>query len=121
MDLNILRKYCLNKRGATENFPFDERTLVFKVGSKIFAITDIKSPVFYISLKCDPYMAQDLRYSYSCIKPGYHLNKKHWNTVEIDGTLEDEQIFYLIDHSYDLVYKGLKKSEKDVLSKCKKL
>lgn len=112
MDLEMLRKYCLKKKGVTENFPFDEETLVFKVGSKMFALTNIKSPSLSVSLKCDPFMAQDLRRDYTCIKPGYHLNKEHWNTVEIDGTLEDEKIIYLIDHSYNLVFKGLKKSEK---------
>jgi len=100
---------CLGSQGVQG---FDEETLVFKVGSKMFALTNINSPKLSISLKCYPFMSQDLRHDYPCIKPGYHLNKEHWNTIEIDGTLEDNKIFYLIDHSYNLVFKGLKKSEK---------
>ncbi|WP_040214690.1 MmcQ/YjbR family DNA-binding protein [Clostridium polynesiense] len=117
MNLEILREYCAGKKGVTENFPFDEETLVFKVGSKMFALTNINSAEFSVSLKCDPFMAQDLRRNYAAIKPGYHLNKEHWNTITIDGSIEDKMIYFLIDHSYDLVYKGLKKAEKEAISK----
>jgi len=113
MDLSILKDYCLSKKGATENFPFDDVTLVFKVGSKMFGLTDISDPNLKISLKCDPLFALDLRREFSSIKPGWHLNKTHWNTVEIDGTISEESIFMMIDLSYDLVFKGLKKAEKN--------
>jgi len=113
MDLSILKAYCLSKKGATENFPFDDVTLVFKVGSKMFGLTDISDPNLKISLKCDPLFALDLRREFSSIKPGWHLNKTHWNTVEIDGTISEESIFMMIDLSYDLVFKGLKKAEKN--------
>ena len=112
MNLEDIRKYCLNKKGTKEDFPFDEETLVFKVGSKMYGLTNIKSNVLSLNLKCDPVMSLDLRKEYSSIRPGYHMNKRHWNTVVVDGSLPEEQIYFLIDMSYDLVYKGLKKSEK---------
>lgn len=114
MNLKEFREYCLNKRGVTESFPFDEETLVLKVGSKMFALTNINKPILEINLKCDPFMAIDLRNAYSSIKPGYHMNKTHWNTVVVDGTIPEDKILFLIDLSYDLVYKGLKKSEKNL-------
>ena len=115
MDLNALKAYCMSKKGATENFPFDDVTLVFKVGSKMFGLTDISDPKLKISLKCDPLFALDLRREFSAIKPGWHLNKTHWNTVEIDGTIPEESIFMMINLSYDLVFKGLKKAEKNII------
>lgn len=117
MDLEALRKYCLGKKGVKETFPFDDETLVFKVGSKMFALTNIKAPKLKVNLKCDPILALDLRRDYDSVKPGYHMNKEHWNTVEIDGSLEDEKIKWMIDHSYVLVFKGLKKSEKLCIDK----
>ena len=113
MDLNALKLYCLSKSGTTESFPFDDETLVFKVGNKMFAITNINDPNLKVSLKCDPYLALDLRRDYPAIKPGYHLNKTHWNTIEVDGTIPDDKIYWLIGLSYDLVFKGLKKDEKN--------
>ena len=115
MDLQEFRKYCGKKKGVTEAFPFDEETLVIKVGSKMFALTDIKSKEFSINLKCDPMLSQALRQEYSAIKPGYHMNKVHWNTILIDGTVAVEKILFLIDLSYDLVVKGLKKSEREAI------
>jgi predicted DNA-binding protein (MmcQ/YjbR family) len=112
MDLKKFRNYCLAKKGVTESFPFDDETLVLKVGSKMFALTNVNKPIFEINLKCDPLMAQDLRREYSSIKPGYHMNKTHWNTITVDGTVTEDKILFLIDLSYDLVYKGLKKNEK---------
>jgi predicted DNA-binding protein (MmcQ/YjbR family) len=112
MDMEALRKYCVGKKGAYEDFPFDEKTLVFKVGSKMFGLTNINSEVLSINLKCEPFLAQDLRTNFDCIKPGYHMNKEHWNTVIIDGSIEDAKITWMIDHSYGLVFKGLKKAEK---------
>lgn len=110
-----LNNYCLNKRGVTTAFPFDDETLIYKVGSKMFVLTNIKSQIFSINLKCDPLMSIDLRQEYAAIKPGYHMNKLHWNTITINESLSDEKIKFLIDISYNLVYNGLKKSEKLVL------
>lgn len=117
IDLQQLKKYCLSKKGVSEDFPFDDETLVFKVGSKMFALTNIKEKQLKINLKCDPMMAQDLRQEYEAIKPGYHMNKIHWNTVEIDGTIDDNIIEMLIDISYDLVFKGLRKKEREEINK----
>jgi predicted DNA-binding protein (MmcQ/YjbR family) len=112
MDLKEFKEYCLRKKGVTETFPFDDETLVLKVGSKMFALTNINKQILEINLKCDPFMSQDLRSEYSSIKPGYHMNKTHWNTITVDGTIPKDKLLFLIDLSYDLVYKGLKKSEK---------
>lgn len=111
MNIEEYREYCLAKIAVTEGFPFDETTLVFKVAGKIFAFTSLKKP-FKISLKCDPAKAIELREQFSCITPGYHLNKQHWNTIEIDGTLSDVFIHRLIDHSYDLIVASLPKSKR---------
>jgi len=115
MDLEMLRKYCLNKNGAKEDFPFDEKTLVFKVGSKMFGLTNIYNQVLSVNLKCDPEISLSLRTDYPSVKPGFHMNKEHWNTVILDGSLEDDKIKWLIDLSYDLVVKGLSKKERDNL------
>ena len=109
-----MRLYCLDKKGVTESFPFDETTLVFKVMGKIFALTDLESD-FSMNLKCDPGKALELREQYPSVIPGYHMNKKHWNTVTIDNSVSDREILSWIDHSYDLVVKGLKKVERDQL------
>lgn len=115
MDLQIFREYCLNKNGAIEDFPFDETTLVFKVGRKIFAITDLYDFPFSFSLKCNPEKAIKLREKYSSIVPGWHMNKKHWNTITPDSTISDKVIKHLIDHPYDLVFNNLTKSQKENL------
>ena len=112
MTLEDFKKYCLNKKGVKEYFPFDDEVLVFKVASKMFALTNIKSSDFKISLKCEPLLSIDLRMDFSAIEPGYHLNKKHWNTISIDESIDDQRIYWLLDLSYDLVFKGLKKAEK---------
>ena len=115
LSLETLKNYCLTKIGVTFCFPFDDETLVFKVGNKMFALTNINKPILEINLKCEPFMSEDLRRNFHAIKPGYHMNKKHWNTIVLDGSIPDEKILFLIDLSYDLVYKGLKKSEKEAL------
>ena len=108
MNLEVFRTYCLNKPGTTESFPFDNKTLVFKVAGKMFALVDVD--LFEsANLKCDPEYAVDLREQYAGITPGYHMNKKHWNTISSDGSVPDSLFFELIDHSYDLVVKGLPK------------
>ncbi len=111
MHIEEYRDYCLAKKAVTECFPFDETTLVFKVAGKMFALSDINPP-FKINLKCDPERALELREQYACISPGYHMNKQHWNTVTVDGTLSDEFLKELIDHSYDLIVESLPKSKR---------
>ncbi len=104
MNLESFRDHCLAKAGATEEFPFGEDTLVYKVNGKIFAITNIEN-FESINLKCLPENAVELRDQYPAVLPGYHMNKKHWNTVLIDGSVPDKLIKTWIDQSYDLVAK----------------
>lgn len=112
MNIDDLRNYCLAKPHTTEDTPFGESTLVFRVGGKIYALTSLDSINKSINLKCNPERAIDFREQYSeNILPGYHMNKKHWNTVLIDG-LEDYLINEMIDHSYNLVFNSLPKSIK---------
>lgn len=110
MNIEEYHNYCLSKAGVTEEFPFDEETLVFKVMGKMFALTDVDHFVS-INLKCDPERAIELREIYSGILPGYHMSKKHWNTVMIDGSVDDQLLIELIDHSYNLVVAGLPKKD----------
>jgi predicted DNA-binding protein (MmcQ/YjbR family) len=102
-----LRRACLKRPGATEEFPFDEATSVFKVGGKLFAISALRARPLQVSLKCEPELAQQLRATYPAIQPGYHLNKRHWNTVTLDGSLEDRMVLDMLEDSYDLVVAGL--------------
>lgn len=106
MDIEIVREYCIKKTGVTEGFPFNETTLVFKVMDKIFALLNLEYP-HSINLKCDPARAIELREKYEDIKPGYHMNKEHWNTLDLTGTLSNKLVWELIDHSYDLVVNNL--------------
>jgi predicted DNA-binding protein (MmcQ/YjbR family) len=107
MNIEDFRNYCLSKAFTTEEFPFGPETLVFKVKGKIFAITGLDSDEFKVNLKCNPQKAQELRESYPEIKPGYHMNKVHWNTVEFESRLSDAFLRELIDHSYDLIVASL--------------
>lgn len=107
MNKEAFREYCIKKRAVTESFPFDESTLVFKVGGKIFALTSLDKLEFSVNLKCDPEWSLALRDEHTCITAGYHMSKKHWNTVLIDGSIRPELFKELIDHSYDLVVKSL--------------
>jgi predicted DNA-binding protein (MmcQ/YjbR family) len=102
MNIEILREYCISKRNVTESFPFGDDTLVFKTEGRIFALVNLEGELS-INLKCDPALAVELRERYSSVIPGYHMNKKHWNTVYIDGSIPDKEVFSWIDHSYDLV------------------
>jgi predicted DNA-binding protein (MmcQ/YjbR family) len=115
MNLESLNQYLLNKKTTTSSYPFDETTLVFKVVNKLFALIAEDEIPMRINLKCDPEEAQILRGMHQSIIPGYHMNKEHWNTVILDGSLPDELIYKMIDDSYDLVVKGLKKSDRDML------
>ena len=107
MDATELRACCLAKSGATEEFPFGPDHSVFKVAGKIFAISALERAPLEVSLKCEPEIAVDLRRGYAAIRPGDHLNKRHWNTVTLDGSLPDELVRDLIEDSYDLVVSGL--------------
>ncbi len=114
--LDSLRKYCGQKPGSAETFPFGEQTLVFKVMGKMYALTDINSSELSVNLKCDPDWAMILREHYSAVKPGYHMNKRHWNTVTIDGSVPEDEFWEMVDHSYNLVVKGLKKADRQILT-----
>ena len=104
-----LRRHCLGFPGAGEEFPFGEVTSVFKVRGKIFALSPLRRRPLNVSLKCEPEIAEALRAENAAIVPGYHLNKRHWNTVEIDGSLPDRFVCDMIEDSYDLVVAGLSK------------
>ncbi len=111
MHLDQLREYCLAKPHTTESLPFDNKTLVFKVLSKIFVITDIESEILTFAAKCDPEKAIELRQQYDWVQPGYHLSKKHWNTLTYNGT-NSKILKDLIDHSYQQVLASMTKKEK---------
>ena len=102
MNIETLRDYCISKLNATESFPFGEDTLVFKVNGKIFALVNLDGDLS-INLKCDPVLAFELRERFSSVTPGYHMNKKHWNTVMLDGSVPEKEVFSWIDHSYNLI------------------
>lgn len=119
MHIEEIRNVCITKKGVTEHFPFDDVTLVFKVMHKMFALTgfnDWEKGEQKINLKCDPERAQELRGAYEGINPGWHMNKKHWNTVTINSAdVSDDLVRELINHSYDLVVNGLTKKMKEEL------
>lgn len=114
MDIVSFREYCLSKKGVTESFPFGEPALVFKVMDKMFALTNVDTFVS-VNLKCDPEKAITLREEYPAVTPGYHMSKKHWNTIEMNGTIPDNLFITWIDHSYDLVVAGLSKASRQAL------
>jgi len=117
MDIETFREYCLSKPGVEESFPFDESTLVFKVLGKMFALTSLSRQPSSCNLKCDPERAIELRESYDgSILPGYHMSKKHWNTVVLEDGLDYRFIQELIDHSYDLVVSKLPKKDQVLLT-----
>jgi len=115
MDLKELEQYILSKPDAKLDFPFDEHTAVYKVHDKMFALVPQNKTPINISLKCDPTLAEVLRDQYVSVMAGYHLNKRHWNTIVITGELSDAEIIDLIDHSYQLVVETLPKTEQDKL------
>jgi predicted DNA-binding protein (MmcQ/YjbR family) len=114
MNIESFRLYCIAKKGVTEEFPFDNSALCFKVMGKMFALTDVDE-FDGINLKGDPEENVQLREKYEAVQPGYHMNKKHWNTVLTDGSLDDKLILQMIDKSYELVVSGLTKKEKEKL------
>ncbi|AHM60966.1 hypothetical protein D770_13560 [Flammeovirgaceae bacterium 311] len=115
MNPESLREYCISLPAVTEEFPFDEQTLVFKVKGKIFALTNVDA-FTSINLKCDPERAVELREQHESILPGYHMNKKHWNTVLLDGSIPDTMLKELILHSYNMVVAGMPKKLREELA-----
>lgn len=111
MNIESFRAYCIAKKGVTEEFPFNASTLVFKVMGKMFALTDVDS-FDAVNLKVDPEEGAELREKYEAVKEAYHMNKKHWITVQIDGSIRDALLKQWIQRSYDLVASGLTKSQK---------
>lgn len=110
-----LRKQCLSFRGVEQTFPFGPENSVFKVASKVFAISPLDDAPLRVSLKCEPTLAEQLRHAHAAVIPGYHLNKRHWNTVIIDGSLPDKMIRDMVEDSYDLVVSGLPRSRQRAL------
>ena len=111
MNIGTFQSYCLAKKGVTEEFPFDEKILVYKVMGKMFALTDVDEFIS-VNLKCEPEIGAQLREEYPGVQPGYHMNKKHWITVLMDGSVSDKDFKVWIDASYDLVVKSLPKRQR---------
>ena len=107
MDLARFREYCLSKPSATESTPFGPDVLVFKVGGKMFALASLDEVPARANLKCDPDLALELRDRYEQVRPGYHMNKKHWNTLDIEAGIPEPELRKMIDHSYELVARSL--------------
>jgi predicted DNA-binding protein (MmcQ/YjbR family) len=115
VNLTSFRTYCLAKPGTTEERPFGPDTLVFKVMGKMFALTGDEPTPASVNLKCDPDDALFFRQKFEGVRPGYHMDKKHWNTVDLNGDVPDSLIYEMIDDSYELVVKGLRKKDRDAL------
>lgn len=115
MNIEQFRAYCINKKGVTEGFPFDDKTIVFKVMNKMFALANIDA-FASCNLKCDPEKAIDLREQYEAVKPGYHMSKKHWNTISVNQDMDTKELCFWIDHSYNLVVSGLTKKTQQELN-----
>lgn len=115
MKLELLRKYLQSNKGTVEDTPFGPEALVFKVKGKMFALVAWEETPLRVTLKCDPDDALALRAQYQAVQPGYYMNKKHWNTITLDGSISDEQILEMIDGSYELVVDGLKKADRQEL------
>jgi predicted DNA-binding protein (MmcQ/YjbR family) len=110
-----LRDHCLSFAGAEETFPFGSKTSVFKVGGKMFALSQLRAAPLRVSVKCEPGLAEALRATYPAVLPGYHLNKRHWNTVIIDNSLTDDAVREMIEDSYDLVVSALPRARRRAL------
>jgi predicted DNA-binding protein (MmcQ/YjbR family) len=112
MNIETLRDYCLSKPGVEETLPFGPDTLVYKVSGKAFLLTGLDSETLQFNVKCDPVKATELREEFACVLPGYHMNKKHWNTIVVDGTVSSNQLKEWIDDSYELVTSKLPAKKK---------
>lgn len=121
MDLDTLRSICLRLPETSEDFPFDETTLAVRVAGKIFALVAIDASPLQANLKCDPERAVELRERYEAVQPGYHMNKKHWNTVVFDGSIPPREITSMIEHSWECVVAGMKRSDRERLVQEKSL
>ena len=115
MNAGELRAHCLSFAGAAETFPFGPETSVFKVAGKMFALSQLDQVPLRVSLKCEPGLAEQLRETHTAVLPGYHLNKRHWNTVIVDGPLADQLIKDMIEDSYDLVVSSLPQARREAL------
>lgn len=115
MELARLKEHLAQKPGSVEDFPFGPETLVYKVGGKVFALVALDDNPLRINVKCDPDEAEALRAMYPAVVPGYHMNKRHWNTVVLDGSIEDDVIFGMIDFSYELIVKSLTRAARESL------
>jgi predicted DNA-binding protein (MmcQ/YjbR family) len=115
MDIETLREYCLAKKAVTESFPFGEDTLVFKVLNKMFLLVSLSANPLQFNAKCDPDKAIELREQYDTVQPGYHMNKKHWNTVIAGGSLSNALLKEMIDDSYNLIVESLPKKDRERL------
>ncbi|OQP67223.1 MmcQ-like protein [Niastella vici] len=113
MDIESLRDYCLSKPAVEETLPFGPDTLVYKVGGKVFLICPMESETFRFNVKCDPERAIELRERYACVQPGYHMNKKHWNTIYVDGSVSNTMLKEWINDSYDLIVASLPAKTRD--------
>jgi predicted DNA-binding protein (MmcQ/YjbR family) len=120
MDLAQFREYCLSKPSATESTPFGPNVLVFKVRGKMFALAALDEVPTTVNLKCDPDLALDLRDRYEQVTSGYHMNKRHWNTVEIEGGIPELELRKMIDHSYDLVARSLPKPRATIAARSRR-
>ncbi|MEJ2484193.1 MAG: MmcQ/YjbR family DNA-binding protein [Anaerolineales bacterium] len=120
LTLEVIKAYCLAKPGSSAGYPFGEGTLVFKVLDRMYALCSEDERPLRINLKCDPDDALALRAQYSAIIPGYHMNKKHWNSLIMDGSLQDSLVFELIDHSYQLVISKLSQAKQRKLKSIEK-
>jgi predicted DNA-binding protein (MmcQ/YjbR family) len=115
MNIEAFREYCLSKPAATEGTPFGPDNIVFKVAGKMFALAALDEVPPAVNLKCDPDLALELRDRYEQVTPGYHMNKKHWNTVVLDGVIPSVEIRKMVDHSYGLVVQSLPKVKREKL------
>jgi predicted DNA-binding protein (MmcQ/YjbR family) len=116
VDIDSLRAYCLEKPGTAADFPFGDDVLALRVGKKIFALVALDGTSPRVNLKCDPFLAMELRERYRSVTPGYHMNKAHWNTVALGGDVPDRELNAMIDHSYEIVLKGLTCRERDAIA-----
>ena len=116
MNIESLQQHCLAKKGVTEELPFGPDNLVYKVGGKMFLLASLDADPLQFNAKCDPDEAEQLRDQYDCVLPGYHMNKKHWNTVIVDGSVSDKLLHQWIDASYNLVFDSLPKKIKQEIS-----
>ncbi|MBC8047468.1 MAG: MmcQ/YjbR family DNA-binding protein [Fimbriimonadaceae bacterium] len=117
LNLEDVREYCLKKKGVTEEFPFDSETLVFKVSGKVFLLTGLSSSPFRFNVKMDPGLIPAYRDKYPDVQPGYHMNKNHWNTVNATNKISKKELLWMIDHSYEMVIKGLTKKDREKLNR----